>query len=280
MSIEFKNVSAPPLTGFRAVAPSGAIIGVIGEKASGITELLKLACGIIEPEEGEIVAAPERRFVALGETLNLAPAAVLALDQALATQDALVRARTLTGLDRLRRSGTTVLLASHEDRLLETLCDEVWWLEAGSLAAKGDPQETLRKYRRAVSEKIRSWGETISPRLAPSYRRGDGRAEVISLETLGNDGKPTIVWKSGEMVSIKASVRFHEAVQDPVLGILIRTQIGFEVYGTNTELEGVKIGPRTAGDTVTLTVSFLCDLCPHPYTVTIASHDPDGTAHD
>ena len=212
--------------------------------------------------------------------MNLAPSAVIALDQALATQDALVRARTLTGLDRLRRAGTTVLLASHEDRLLETLCDEVWWLEAGYLAAKGDPTETLRKYRRAVSEKIRAWGETIPPRLAPSYRRGDGRAEVISLETLGSDGKPTIVWKSGEMVSIKASVRFHEAVQDPVIGILIRTQIGFEVYGTNTELEGVKIGPRAAGDTVTLTFSFLCDLCPHPYTLTIASHDPDGTAHD
>jgi lipopolysaccharide transport system ATP-binding protein len=280
MSIEFKNVSAPPLTGFRAVAPSGAIIGVIGEKNLGVTELLKLACGILKPAEGEVIAAPERRFVALGETLNLAPAAVVALDQALATQDAVVRARTLTGLDRLRRSGTTVLLASHEERLLETLCDEVWWLEAGYLAAKGDPTETLRKYKRAVSEKIRSWGETISPRIAPSYRRGDGRAEVISLETLGTDGKPTIVWRSGEMVSIKASVRFHEAVQDPVLGILIRTQIGFEVYGTNTQLEGVKIGSRAAGDTVTMTISFLCDLCPHPYTLTVASHDPDGTAHD
>jgi len=280
MSIEFKSVSAGPLQGFRAVAPSGAIIGVIGEKGSGVTELLKLACGTLKPEQGEVVAAAERRFVALGETLNLAPASVVALDQALATQDALVRARTLTGLDRLRRAGTTILLASHEDRLLETLCDEVWWLEAGSLAAKGDPRETLRKYRRAVSEKIRAWGETIAPRIAPAYRRGDGRAEVISLETLGADGKPTIVWKSGEMVSIKASVRFHEAVQDPVLGILIRTQIGFEVYGTNTELEGVKIGPRAPGDTVTLTVSFLCDLCPHPYTLTVASHDPDGTAHD
>ncbi|MGA3202450.1 MAG: Wzt carbohydrate-binding domain-containing protein [Bryobacteraceae bacterium] len=280
MSIEFKNVSAGPLKEFRGVAPAGVIIGVIGEKNAGVTELLKLACGILKPDQGEVVAPPERRFVALGDTLNLAPAAVLALDQALATQDAVVRARTLSGLDRLRRAGSTILLASYEERLLEALCDEVWWLEAGTLAAKGDPRETLRKYRRAVAAKIREWGDTIPPRLAPSHRRGDGRAEVLSIETLANDGKPTIVWKSGEMVSIKASVRFHEAVEDPVIGILIRTQIGFEVYGTNTELEGVKIGPRAAGDTVTITVSFLCDLCPHPYTVTIASHDPDGTAHD
>src|SRR4029077_15380725 len=76
------------------------------------------------------------------------------------------------------------------------------------------------------------------------------------------------------------TVRFHEAVENPVLGLLIRTQIGFEVYGTNTELEKVQIGPRKAGDTITVLFSFLCDLCPQAYTLTLASHDPDGTAHD
>src|SRR5580700_3428558 len=175
MSIEFRNVYAAPLAGFSAVAPAGAIIGVIGERNSGVTELMKLAGGVTQPEQGEIVGSAERRFVALGETLNLAPAGVLALDQALATQDAVVRARTLTGLDRMRRSGTTVLLASHEDRLLESLCDEVWWMDAGQLASKGDPTETLVRYRRFVSERVRNWGGTIPPRLAPVSRRGDGR---------------------------------------------------------------------------------------------------------
>lgn len=269
-----------PLAGFSAVAPAGAIIGVIGEKNSGVTELLKLAGNATQPTEGDVVGPKERRLVALGDTLNLAPAAVVALDQALATQDAVVRARTLTALDRLRRSGSTILIASHEDRLLEDLCDEVWWLEAGQLAAKGDPKETLVRYRRYVAERIRSWGETIAPRLAPSARRGNGRAEIISVETLGSKGESTIVFKSGEMVSIRATVRFHEAVENPVIGMLIRTQIGFEVYGTNTELERVKVGPCAAGETVTVVFAFLCDLCPHAYTITLASHDPDGTAHD
>jgi len=280
MSIEFRNVSAGPLKGLTASAPAGAIIGVIGGKNSGVTELLKLACGVIPPEQGEVKAGEQRRLVALGEPLNLAPSDVLALDQALATQDALVRTRTLLGLDRLRRAGTTILLASHEDRLLETLCDEVWWLEAGEIAAKGDPRETMTRYRRFVAEQVRAWGETIPPRLAPSARRGDGRAEVLSLATLGANGNPTIVWKSGEYVSVRATVRFHEAVSEPVIGMLIRTQIGFEVYGTNTELEHATIGPRTAGGTVTVVFQFLCDLCPQSYTLTLAAHDPDGTAYD
>jgi len=281
MAIEFRGVSLAPLDDFRAVAPSGVIIGVIGEKGSGVTELLKIAGGADEgAAQGDLIASPERRFVKLGDPLNLAPASVIALDQALATQDAVVRARTLTGLDRLRRAGTTVFLASHEDKLLETMCDEVWWLDAGQLNAKGDPKETLAKYRRNVADRVRAWGESVPPRMTPAFRRGDGRAEILSIETVGTNNRPTIVWKSGEMVSVRATVRFHQAVENPVIGMLIRTQIGFEVYGTNTELEKVAIGPRKEGDTVTITFAFLCDLCPNAYTITMASHDPDGTAHD
>jgi lipopolysaccharide transport system ATP-binding protein len=280
MSLEFRNAVLAPLNGISVVAPAGVIIGLIGEKGSGVSELLKLAGGAAQPERGEVLAGPERRFVALGEGLNLAPAAVIALDQALATQDAVVRARTLTGLDRLRRGGATILLASHEPGLLELLCDEVWWLDSGRIAAKGDPKETLAKYRRHVAERVRSWGETLPARLAPSFRHGDGRAELLSIETFGPEGKPTIVWKSGEMATVRASVRYNEAVDNPVLGLLIRTQVGFEVYGTNTELERIPLGPRAAGDTVTVVFSFLCDLCPRAYTLTLASHDPDGTVHD
>jgi lipopolysaccharide transport system ATP-binding protein len=280
MSLEFKNAVLAPLSGISVVAPAGVIIGVIGEKGSGVTELLKLAGGSAQPESGEVRAGPERRYVALGESLNLAPAAVVALDQALATQDAVVRARTLTGLDRLRRGGATILLASHEDGLLQLMCDEVWWLDGGRIAAKGDPKETLAKYRRHVAERVRSWGETLPARLAPTYRHGDGRAELMSIETLGAEGKPTIVWKSGEMATVRATVRYNAAVEDPVIGLLIRTQVGFEVFGTNTELEQIKLGPRAAGDAVTVVFSFLCDLCPRAYTLTLASHDPDGTVHD
>jgi len=156
----------------------------------------------------------------------------------------------------------------------------VWWLDGGHIAAKGDPKETLAKYRRHVAERVRAWGETIPARLAPAFRHGDGRAELMSIETFGPGNKPTIVWKSGDMATVRATVQYHAAVDNLVLGLLIRTQVGFEVYGTNTELEGIRLGPRAVGDSVTVVFSFLCDLCPRAYTLTMASHDPDGTVHD
>ena len=89
-----------------------------------------------------------------------------------------------------------------------------------------------------------------------------------------------MVWRSGEAVQVRVSVKFNEEVANPVIGILIRNRIGLDVYGTNTELEKVKLGPRRAGETVRITFRFNCELCPQDYTLTVASHDPDGTRHD
>jgi lipopolysaccharide transport system ATP-binding protein len=104
-------------------------------------------------------------------------------------------------------------------------------------------------------------------------RRGDGRAELLSIDV------PSSVM-SGEEMSIRVNVRYAAAVADPVVGIMIRTRIGMEVYGTNTELEKVQVGPCEAGDTRSITFRFACNLCPQSYTVTAASHDPDGVWHD
>ena len=280
MAVEFHAVTHPPLVEFTATAPEGAVVGLIGEDAAGSRALLRLAAGIERPAKGEVRGPSSRRYVGPLDSLNLGPVQVLALDHALACHDALVRARAAIGLERLRRSGASIFLASHEEELLAALSDEIWWIHEGGLAARGDPRETLAAWRRHVASRLRAWGETVTSPLAPAFRRGDGRARLIALETLGADGKPTMVWQSGEPVSVRVTVQFQQPVADPVIGIMIRTRVGMEVYGTNTELEQVKLGPCDAGQTLRVTFSFRCDLCPQQYTLTAASHDPDGVWHD
>ncbi len=280
MAIEFRQVTFPPLRELSVAAPDGAVIGVIGEDGSGKRALLRLAAGLERPASGEVRAGSARRYLGPADRLNLAPADLLLLEHTLAPHDALVRARAASGLERLRRAGATILLVSHEEELLRALCDEIWWLHEGRLAARGDPREMLDEFRRHVARRLREWGETASSPLAPALRRGDGRARVLAVETLGENGKPTMVCQSGEPAAVRITVQFHEPVADPVVGIMIRTRIGFEVYGTNTELENVKLGPVSAGETVLVTFAFRCDLCPQEYTLTAASHDPDGVWHD
>ena len=278
--IVFRKIVAPPLADFEASAPDGAVIAVVGEDRSGKSALLRLAAGLEQPAGGAIEAPASRRYLGPNDALNFAPAALLLLDQTLAAHDALVRERAVVALDRLRRSGATILLVSHDEELVRRLADEVWWLNQGRLAGRGAPEEVLAAYRKHIAERIRAWGESMAGRLEPRLRRGDARAEIVRVETIGEDGRPTAVWRSGELAVARVTVRFSQPVEDPVVGILLRTRIGLNVYGTNTELEKLKLGPCAAGEVLQLTFGFRCELCAGHYTLTVASHDPDGVWHD
>ena len=188
-------------------------------------------------------------------------------------QDAFEKALVAVTLAKSRRAGERVFVWSNDLEFLLALVDEVWWFDAGTLAAKGDPREVADRYRRAVAQRLHAALANESPELAPALRRGDGRATLESLETAA-------LWTSGEPATITVRARFAADVADPVIGIMIRTRIGMEVYGTNTELEKLKLGPVAAGDTRTVRFEFHCALCPGEYTITAASHDPNGVWHD
>jgi lipopolysaccharide transport system ATP-binding protein len=280
MAIAFKKVTLSPLQAFTASAPNSALVGIIGENGAGKGALLKVAAGLANPASGSVSAGKVRRYLGPADELNFDPADVLVMETALARHDAFTRERAAAALDRCRRQGSTILLVSHEEPLLRRLCDEIWWLHGGKLMGRGDPATMLASYREHVTRKFREAGEAEPPPLATHLRSGDGRAEIVQIETLGANWKPTAVWQSGEAAQVRVSLRFKQDVSNPVIGIMIRSRVGIEVYGTNTELEKVMLGRRTAGETVRITFRFNCDLCPQEYTLTVASHDPDGTRHD
>jgi lipopolysaccharide transport system ATP-binding protein len=280
MAVAFHRVSAPPLVEFDAAAPDGAVIGILGEDGSGKGRLLRIAAGVEKPASGSVERSGTASLIGPADALELAPAPLVLIDHTFARHDAFTRERAAIGLDRLRRAGSTTLLVSHEEELLRRVADEIWWLREGRLAGRGDPGEMIAAYRRHIAARVRAWGETAAAPIAPRMRRGDGRAEVVSIVTLAENGCPTGVWRSGELAVVKVQVRFRNAVTDPVIGIMIRTRIGLNVYGTNTELEKLRLGPREPGDIVEVVFAFRCELCPEEYTLTVASHDPDGVWHD
>jgi lipopolysaccharide transport system ATP-binding protein len=223
---------------------------------------------------------PEKAIIGvLGDvTAVKVPAHLIVHD--LGQLDRIAKQQAMAELSRQRRAGRTVLLATYDEEALEEICDEVWWIVDGKVAHRGVPAVVLRAYRTHAAQALRASGDGHQPEITPSMRRGDGRAKVVSIDLIGETGQRTIVWSSGENVHVKVSVRFERPVDDPVIGMLIRTRIGLNVYGTNTELEQLRFGPCAAGETVHITFGFRCELCPGEYTLTIASHDPDGVWHD
>ena len=123
MALAFRGVTSAPLQDFDAAAPDGAVIGIIGENGSGADHLLALAARSARPESGSVESK--------GTVQVYGP-------EELARQDAPARVRTAVALDGLRRAGGTALVYSHEEDLLRRLVDEVWWVQGGRLAGRGD----------------------------------------------------------------------------------------------------------------------------------------------
>jgi lipopolysaccharide transport system ATP-binding protein len=178
----------------------------------------------------------------------------------------------------LQRGGSIVVLVSQDLAFLERSCDEVMVVERGRVMERGDPRQVLEAYRTRIIERTRK-AALLAP-LNPASRHGDGRARILVVEMLGAGGQPVAVVQSGDAVTIRVRLEFRDAVENPVAGILIRSRIGVNVYGTNTELEKTAFGPCASGDRVELLFTFDCWLCAEQYTLTVASHDPDGAAHE
>ncbi|MEP7362977.1 MAG: Wzt carbohydrate-binding domain-containing protein [Acidobacteriota bacterium] len=278
MALRFRNVTVKGLGQLSAEVPPGAVVGLVGEDAAAIQAILELAGGVCVPSKGEVEGGP-KRYGAPGVPLPDA-AGVLTLPFLFSATAWTERVRQRAQIERLRRQGTTILLSSFEPELLTALCDELWWIDGGKIAMRGAPREVLAASQRAALESLRVWASQQKIELSPSLRRGDGRAELIAVETLDAAGQPTVAWQSGQDVGVRVRVRYAAAVDDPVVGIMIRTRIGFEVFGTNTELEQVALGPCAAGDERSVLFRFTCALCPQEYTLTAASHDRDGVWHD
>lgn len=280
MPVSFDRCSFAPLQSITASAPAGVVIGIIGDDGAGKQALLRLACASDLPTSGTAAATEPHRYHGPFDPLIIEKAKTLALYHTLALKDAATQARAAMELELFRRNGGTALLVSHNLDLIQWLSDEVWWLDHGKLAAKGDPRETIDRYRHHIAQRLAAHATGATIALTPNMRKGDGRATLQSVETLDSRGQLTSVWRTGEPATVRVRVQFHQPVADPVIGILIRTRIGFEVFGTNTELENVKLGPCAPGQLLDIQFQFTCHLCPQEYTLTVASHDPDGVWHD
>lgn len=270
--------------------PDGVVLGLTGIHGGELQLLADvvsggapLASGSIERDavfaaQGSFRSAEPAVIEFWVESAFDSPAQTLLIGPSLALTDPLFQAWAARRMEERRRAGTIVLVVSRDLDYLARVADEVVVLDEGAVVLRGDPVETLAAYRDRLAQEMRGAAEPQEGGVSVSH--GDRRAVLVDLDWVGADGVSSATVRSGEAVTACLRVRFDQDVADPVFGILIRNRVGVAVYGTNTELEGISFGPCRAGEEFDATFSFDCDLCPGEYTLTAASHDRDGTAHD
>src|SRR5438874_3030612 len=77
---------------------------------------------------------------------------VLLVDEVLAVGDESFTHKCLDKFGEFRRRGKTILIVTHSLSLVERLCDQAVWLDAGEKQSEGDPKRVVGAYLTAVEQ--------------------------------------------------------------------------------------------------------------------------------
>ena len=269
----------PEFSGRENVFLNGEIMGLSrGEIERAMPAIEKFA------EIGEFMERPVKEYssgmyvrLAFSTAIHVDPE-ILIVDEALAVGDAVFANRCVRKFQELRERKITVLFVSHDLGLVKQLSDRAILLLNGRMEAVGAPKDVINRYIGLVLEKQEAPGRT--DRLRSSFRHGDGTSEILAVDLINARGESVASVASGEAVTVRVRSRFHKAQQEPMVGILIRTRIGMDVYGTNTRIENIDLGAVEPGDELEVDFRIACWLTPQQYTLTVATQSPDGSSHD
>jgi lipopolysaccharide transport system ATP-binding protein len=273
----------PDFTGRENVLLNGEIMGLTRSEIERVLPSIESFAEI-----GEFIQRPVKEYssgmyvrLAFATAIHVDPE-ILVVDEALAVGDAVFANRCVRKFEELKRRKVTVLFVSHDLGLVKQLSDRAILLLNGRIAAQGTPRDVINRYIALV---LGRGDSTALPKKSDSevfavHRHGDGSSEILSVEILNGLSEPVSTISSGDAVVVRVRCRFMQPKVDPMVGILIRTRIGMDVYGTNTRIEQANLGEFQAGDELQVDFSFECWLTPQQYTLTAATQNPDGSSHD
>ena len=226
---------------------------------------------------------------------------VLLVDEVLAVGDEGFTHKCLDKFAEFRRRGKTVLLVTHSLGLVETLCDEAVWLDAGRLQAQGDPKRVVGAYLTAVEEgeqelmaattakaveAVEEVVETTAGADSPPdmFKAAEGRwgsreVEIVDVALLDRNGEPSFVFHTGEALQVRLKVRAHHTTDDFAFGIGLFNVDGVCCYGTNTYVEEMNPERLSGEANVTFAIDSL-DLVEGTYKLDVAVHKRDGFPYD
>jgi ABC-2 type transport system ATP-binding protein/lipopolysaccharide transport system ATP-binding protein len=200
---------------------------------------------------------------------------VLLVDEVIAVGDEDFQRKCFDHLYKLRKAGRTIVIVSHATTLMASLCDEVAWLDRGSLRGRGAASEVVDSYLESVNA-VESSAAAAPGEVLEGHRTGTGQVRLSSVEILGQDGAPASSCVSGEPLRIRLAYQAKERLEDPVFAVAFRHESGPVVSVVSTRVTGDDVTAVTGAGRVDY-VQDPCRLNPGTYQVDVSVLDKSGT---
>ena len=204
---------------------------------------------------------------------------ILLIDEVLAVGDAAFQQKCFDEFARIRESGATMLLVTHDMSAVERFCDRAMLLERGHVVETGLPDKIGSRYLElnfskearaaqqaehapAIVSEAEAALEQSPPQPAPvpepepePEQFGDGKATIAEAWFEDEHGQRTEVLHSGRRCSFVFRARFHEQIADPLFGINVHNS-GKDLLLTANNVYMPPSGVFEAGDEATVRFAF------------------------
>ena len=220
---------------------------------------------------------------------------VLLIDEVLAVGDAAFQQKCYDEFARIKRSGSTVILVSHDMGAVQRFCDRALLVEAGRVVSIGAPDAIANRYlelnfspeaREAERARVDSGrpqklvaaaaGEAADEDEVEEARHGTGEAKVCEA-WFEHDGERVTTLNSGEVYSLCARVRFEQDVEDPLFSFALQNPEGLSILAASTAWTEPWPGTFHAGEEVEFRVRFPAMLGADRYHLTLSVERHGGS---
>ena len=203
---------------------------------------------------------------------------VLIVDEALSVGDAYFQLKSFDRIRNFRESGTTLLIVSHDKHAIQSICNRAILLEDGKVILSGKPEDVIDYYNAHLTEsKDNVIHQLVIAEGITQTISGSGKVRILECVLLNVDGHMVKSLYLGELATLKVSIIVEKEIPESVLGYMIKDQFGQPVFGTNTHHLDKVIKPLNLGDKITFLFTFVVNLGPGNYSISVALHS--GESH-
>ena len=231
----------PDMTGRENISLNGSILGLSRKEIAAVTDEIIEFSGLTDFINEPVKHYSSGMYVRLGFSVavHMKPD-VLLVDEVLSVGDEEFQRRCFDHLSGLRRAGKTIVVVSHGLGQLEAICDDVTWLDHGTVQRSGSAPDVIAAYLQRVNaeEAARNPMLLAHREGLDDSRGGDGDIRARSASIVSTSGEPLNHAETGTTFAVRVAFTAYE----PILGPNVRIALQHETGPLVTMLSNHRIG--------------------------------------
>jgi lipopolysaccharide transport system ATP-binding protein len=268
----------PELTGRDNIKLNGSILGLSRKEIAAATSEIIDFSGLDDFIDEPVKNYSSGMYVRLGFSVavHMRPD-ILLIDEVIAVGDEDFQRKCFDHLYALRRAGRTIVIVSHATTMLASLCDEVSWLDHGSLIGAGHATTVVDDYIASVNAvEVAGRSAKVGAISGDPDRPGSGQVRLTAVESIGADGGPASSCVTGDVLRLRLAFHADEELADVVFSVTLRHETGAVVTSVTTRATGDLVRPINGPGRVDY-LQAPCRLNPGNYRVDVSVLDASAS---